>query len=54
MTLLVTALVLLVVLALVVWLVDRSPFDATIRWCIIAVAVIAAIVLLLGRIGVIA
>lgn len=51
MTLLVTALVVLICLALVVWLVDRAPFDATIRWCIIAVAVIAAIIVLASRAG---
>ncbi len=52
MSLLVTALIVLVVLALVVWLVDRSPFDQTIRWCIIALAVVAAIIWLLSRVGV--
>ena len=52
MTLLISALVLLIILALVVWLVDRSPFDQTIRWCIIAVAVICAIIWLVSRSGV--
>lgn len=52
MSLLITALILLIVLALVVWLVDRSPFDRTIKWCIIALAVVGAIVWLLSRIGV--
>ena len=51
MTLLITALVVLLILALVVWLVDRSPFDATIRWCIIAVAVVVAIIVLVQRSG---
>lgn len=51
MSLLITALVVLLILALVVWLVDRSPFDATIRWCIIAVAVVCAIIVLVQRAG---
>lgn len=51
MSLLITALVVLLILALVVWLVDRSPFDATIRWCIIAVAVVGAIIVLVQRAG---
>lgn len=51
MTLLISALVVLIILALIVWLVDRSPFGQTIRWCIIAVAVICAIVWLASRAG---
>lgn len=51
MSLLISALIVLVILALVVWLVDRSPFDQTIRWIIIAVAVIAAIIWLVSRAG---
>lgn len=51
MTLLVTALVLLVIVGLVVWLMDRSPFDPMIRWLVIAIAVVLAIFVLATRSG---
>lgn len=51
MTLLITALVLLVCVGLVVWLMDRSPFDPMIRWLVIAVAVILALFVLVQRAG---
>lgn len=51
MNLLVTALVLLICVGLVVWLMDRSPFDQMIRWLVIAVAVVLALFVLLTRTG---
>lgn len=51
MTLLLTALVLLVIVGLVVWLMDRSPFDPMIRWLVIAIAVVLAIFVLASRSG---
>lgn len=51
MTLLVTALVLLVIVGLIVWLMDRSPFDPMIRWLVIAIAVVLAIFVLASRAG---
>lgn len=52
MSLLVLALILLVVVGLIVWLMDRSPFDPMIRWLVIAIAVVGAIVVLLSRSGI--
>lgn len=51
MTLLLTALVLLICVGLVVWLMDRSPFDPMIRWLVIAIAVVLAIFVLASRSG---
>lgn len=51
MTLLLTAIVLLVIVGLVVWLMDRSPFDPMIRWLVIAIAVVLAIFVLASRAG---
>lgn len=51
MSLLILALILLVCVGLVVWLMDRSPFDPMIRWLVIAVAVVVALAVLLSRSG---
>lgn len=51
MNLLILALVLLVVVGLIVWLMDRSPFDPMIRWLAIAIAVVLAIFVLASRAG---
>lgn len=51
MTLLLTALILLICVGLVVWLMDRSPFDPMIRWLVIAIAVVLSIFVLASRAG---
>lgn len=51
MNLLLVALILLVIVGLVVWLMDRSPFDPMIRWLVIAIAVVLAIFVLASRSG---
>lgn len=51
MTLLLTAVILLICVGLVVWLMDRSPFDPMIRWLVIALAVVGAVIVLLSLAG---
>ena len=51
MTLLLTILIALVLLGLILWLIDRAPFDPMIRWAMQAVAVIAAIIWVASRAG---
>ena len=51
MTLLITALVVLILIGLVAWLMDRSPFDPMIRWAVIAIAVVVGVVVIASRAG---
>lgn len=51
MTLLLFTLIVLVLLSLAVWLIRQAPFDATIKWLMMAVAVVAAIWAIASRAG---
>lgn len=52
MTTLLTVLIVLIALGLFIWIAERAPFQQPIRWAIMAISVVVAIVFLLGRIGV--
>lgn len=51
MTLLITALVVILCVGLIAWLMDRSPFDPMIRWAVIAIAVVVGVVVIAQRAG---
>lgn len=51
MSILLLTLIVLVLLGLAIWLIRQAPFDATIKWLMMAVAVIAAIWVIASRSG---
>lgn len=51
MSILLLTLIVLVLLGLAIWLIRQAPFDATIKWLMMAVAVIAAIWVIALRAG---
>lgn len=51
MSILLLTLIVLVLLGLAIWLIRQAPFDATIKWLMMAVAVIAAIWVIASRAG---
>lgn len=52
MSILITALIVLIVVGLLCWVADRAPFDPAIRWAIQVVAVIVGVLWLIKAAGI--